>query len=101
MLKTKSVFLLFSITLSAFCYSQNHKQTPKPKASTKTKAVQHVNPNNSLLWEVSGRGLTAPSYLYGTMHIVCAEDARMSDGLRDAIKKAQQVFFEVDMDNMD
>jgi uncharacterized protein YbaP (TraB family) len=60
-----------------------------------------TNPNNSLLWEVSGKGLTTPSYLYGTMHMVCAEDARLSDGLKSAIKKAKQVFFELDMDNMD
>ena len=56
---------------------------------------------NSLLWEVSGKGLAAPSYLYGTMHMVCAEDTKMSEGLKDAIKKAKQVYFELDMDNME
>ena len=59
------------------------------------------NAQNSLLWEVSGKGLAAPSYLYGTMHMVCAEDTKMSEGLKDAIKKAKQVYFELDMDNME
>jgi uncharacterized protein YbaP (TraB family) len=39
--------------------------------------------------------------LYGTMHMVCAEDATLSDGLKDVIKKSKQVFFELDMDNME
>jgi uncharacterized protein len=56
---------------------------------------------NSLLWEVSGKGLAAPSYLYGTMHMVCAEDTKMSEGLKNAIKKSKQVYFELDMDNME
>jgi uncharacterized protein len=56
---------------------------------------------NSLLWEVSGKGLKEPSYLYGTMHIVCAEDAKMSVGLKNAISQARTVYFELDMDNME
>ena len=56
---------------------------------------------NSLLWEISGKGLTAPSYVYGTMHMVCAEDTKMSDGLKAAIKNAKQVYFELDMDDME
>jgi uncharacterized protein len=45
--------------------------------------------------------LKEPSYLYGTMHIVCAEDAKLSVGLRNAIKHSKQVYFELDMDNME
>jgi uncharacterized protein len=59
------------------------------------------NAQNSLLWEISGKGLAAPSYLYGTMHMVCAEDTKMSEGLKSAIKKSKQVYFELDMDNME
>ena len=35
------------------------------------------------------------------MHVVCADDAKMSIGLKNAIAKAKQVFLEIDMDNMD
>src|SRR5205085_10260964 len=35
------------------------------------------------------------------MHMVCAEDAKMSEGLKTAIKNAKQVYFEIDMDNME
>lgn len=54
---------------------------------------------NSVLWEISGNGLKQPSYLFGTMHILCADDARLSDSLQYAIDKSAEVYFEVDMDN--
>jgi len=92
----KSVALIFSIMLTTICFAQN----TKTKTGNKP-AAGNVNKDNSLLWEISGKGLTAPSYLYGTMHIVCSEDAKMSTGLKQAIAKAKQVYFEVDMDNMD
>jgi hypothetical protein len=55
---------------------------------------------NTLLWEISGKDLKSPSYLFGTMHLVCADDAKLSDSLRFAIQQAQQVYFEINMDNM-
>lgn len=55
----------------------------------------------TLLWEISGKGLEKPSYVYGTMHMVCEEDSKLSDGLKTAIKNSNRVFFEVDMDDMD
>jgi uncharacterized protein len=54
----------------------------------------------SLLWEISGRGLTKPSYLYGTMHMVCGENSKLSEGAKLAIKNSKKVFFEVDMDDL-
>ena len=54
----------------------------------------------SLLWEISGNGLTKPSYLYGTIHMICKDDAALGDSLVAAIEKSDRVYFEVDMDNM-
>jgi uncharacterized protein len=54
---------------------------------------------NTVLWEISGKGLKTPSYLFGTMHILCADDAKLSDSLLFAITQSKEVFFEVDMDN--
>ena len=39
----------------------------------------------SLFWEITGNGLSRPSYLFGTMHILCASDASLSDSLKAAI----------------
>jgi uncharacterized protein len=94
--------LILLLTLTAYLTSEG--QTKKPVNKQKAAPAQdltHINSNNSLLWEVSGKGLAAPSYLYGTMHMVCAEDTKMSEGLRMAIKKSKQVYFELDMDNME
>src|SRR6476620_12372289 len=96
----KHLILLLSLTAYLVSTGQNKKPVTKPKA-VPAENVTHTNSGNSLLWEVSGKGLAAPSYLYGTMHMVCAEDTKMSDGLKAAIKKSRQVYFELDMDNME
>ena len=54
----------------------------------------------SLLWEVSGNGLTKPSYIYGTIHMICKDDASLGDSLVAAIQRSERVYFEVDMDNL-
>ncbi len=56
--------------------------------------------DNTLLWKVSGRDISKPSYLFGTIHIICSEDAVISPNLEKAIKEADEVYFEVDLDNM-
>jgi uncharacterized protein len=53
----------------------------------------------SLLWEISGNGLQKPSYFLGTMHLMCAEDAVLSNSTKAIIKQVGKVYLEVDMDN--
>ncbi len=95
MLLVKSVAIFFLVSVTGACYSQQNK--PATEKNTQKKVAD----SNSLLYEISGRGLTTPSYLYGTMHIACSDDVKMSKGLKSAIGKAKQVYFEVDMDNME
>lgn len=60
-----------------------------------------TNPdNNTVLWEVSGKGLTTPSYLLGTFHLLCKEDVHFSDALKQAVKNASAVYMELDMDDI-
>src|SRR6476619_6195601 len=56
--------------------------------------------NNTLLWKVTGNGLTKPSYLFGTIHMLCADDATLSDQMKNIIRKTDEVYFEVDLDNL-
>lgn len=82
-------------------FSQDGKKEPKSTGTPKVKKeVATVADNNTLLWQISGKGLKTPSYLFGTMHVLCADDARLSDGLRNAIRDSKQIYFEIDMDNM-
>ncbi|MFN8344021.1 MAG: TraB/GumN family protein [Spirosomataceae bacterium] len=53
----------------------------------------------ALLWEISGKGLTKPSYLFGTIHLICPKDYFMTDSTKAAFDKAEQVYLELDMDD--
>ena len=55
---------------------------------------------NSLLWEISGNGLQAPSYLYGTIHMINRKDFIMSPKTLEAFEKAERVTFEINMEEM-
>lgn len=66
----------------------------------KGKPVSPAPLDNTLLWRISGKGLEKPSYLFGTMHMLCADDIALSDSLRKAIKDADNVYLELDMNNM-
>lgn len=61
---------------------------------------QKNNSENTLLWKISGNGLKKPSYLFGTIHMLCEDDAVLSDSLKNVIKNVKEVYFEVDLDNM-
>ncbi|MFN8356951.1 MAG: TraB/GumN family protein [Spirosomataceae bacterium] len=53
----------------------------------------------ALLWEISGNGLEKPSYLYGTMHLICAKDFELSEALKQRFASAEQITLELDMDD--
>ncbi|MFN2458357.1 MAG: TraB/GumN family protein [Chitinophagaceae bacterium] len=55
---------------------------------------------NTLLWRISGKNITKPSYLFGTIHMICADDIELSDSLKSAILQSDRVYLELDMDNM-
>lgn len=53
----------------------------------------------SLLWEITGPGLAAPSYLYGTIHMICPADYSMSETIKSSFEKSKSLFLEIDMDD--
>ncbi|MBC7889722.1 MAG: TraB/GumN family protein [Ferruginibacter sp.] len=55
--------------------------------------------DNSLLWEISGRGLKNSSYLFGTFHLMCKNDIRFSEQLKTAVSNSGVVYLEMDMDD--
>jgi len=61
---------------------------------------QKGDESNTLLWKISGNGLQKPSYLFGTIHMLCADDAVLSDNMKKAINDCDEVYFEVDLDNL-
>jgi len=53
----------------------------------------------SLLYEISGNGLSKPSYVYGTIHIICKDDFIMNEATKQKFSETQQVYLELDMDD--
>jgi len=52
---------------------------------------------NSLLWEVSGNGLAKPSYLYGTIHMICAGDYFLSEKTKKAFDASDKLVLEINL----
>ncbi|QXU47823.1 TraB/GumN family protein [Chryseobacterium sp. D764] len=65
--------------------------------STITTKAQNTNKNNenSLLWEVSGNGLSKPSYITGTFHILCSKDFEIKPKVLKALEKSDNFVMEI------
>jgi uncharacterized protein YbaP (TraB family) len=50
---------------------------------------------NSLLWEVSGNGLSKPSYLYGTVHMICSGDYFLTEKTKKAFDASSKLVLEI------
>lgn len=56
-----------------------------------------ITAQNSLLWKISGKGLKQPSFLYGTIHMICADDFILSPQVQTAFKNSDKLILEVDL----
>lgn len=54
----------------------------------------------SLLWKVEADGVTEPSYVYGTIHIIDGDNFFYPDGTLAAIDACDKMVFEIDMAEM-
>ena len=85
----KSLITFFGCCIFFYgCSSQNNKSSAIKK-----------NDDNTLLWQVSGKDLKNPSYLFGTFHLLCKDDIHFSEQLKSAIKFSDEVYMELDMDD--
>ena len=62
-----------------------------------TSNAQTSNNKNSVLWEVSGNGLKKPSYLFGTIHMICGKDFVMWPKATEAFAKTSKLALEINM----
>ncbi|HEV3412139.1 MAG TPA: TraB/GumN family protein [Puia sp.] len=84
------------LTVFLACHTPHPaRQTPaNPPAETATRTP------HTLLWRITGKGSAHPSYLFGTMHILCAADATLSDSLLSAIHSVDEVYFEINLGDL-
>ncbi len=87
MIRFGSVFL-FSLLAIAGCAQKNNDKENNPAVVS------------SLLWKIEGNGLEKPSYLFGTIHMICKDDAVLSANMKKVISECDEVYFEIDMDNL-
>ncbi len=86
MIRAGSVVLLTMLAIVSCAQKSAKKEDPAPV--------------NSLLWKVEGNGLEKPSWLFGTIHMLCKDDAILSDNMRQVINDCEVVYMEMDLDNI-
>jgi uncharacterized protein YbaP (TraB family) len=62
-------------------------------------SIAQRDKTNTLLWEISGNGLQQPSYLFGTIHMICKEDFFISEIVKQKFNSSKRVYLELDMDD--
>ena len=99
MLKFRNLNILFASLLVIFlsaCKTKAQQNAPVSKATT----AAQVEDKNSLLWEISGKNLKKPSYLYGTIHLIPKNDFFLTDATKKVFDASQKVTFEINMKEM-
>ncbi len=56
--------------------------------------------DKSLLWQISGNGLDKPSYIFGTIHMICRSDYLWTSIMKKSFDKSEKICLEMDMDDM-
>ncbi|GAB2809772.1 TraB/GumN family protein [Ferruginibacter profundus] len=84
----KILKLFIAVFLLGSCNAQNNNNKLKTN-----------NSDNTLLWEISGKQLSKPSYLFGTFHLICKDDIPFGPQLKTAVQSVNEVYMELDMDD--
>jgi uncharacterized protein YbaP (TraB family) len=80
----KNIITLFTLLVTTLCsFAQVKKQA------------------NSLLYKIEGNGLKTPSYIFGTIHLICPDKYVFGPECKAALAKSKQVCMEIDMDAPD
>jgi uncharacterized protein YbaP (TraB family) len=64
-----------------------------------TQSFSQEQPKNSLLWMISGKDLSRPSFVFGTFHMMCKSDFTITDKLKEKLNATEQFYGELDMDD--
>lgn len=59
--------------------------------------AQKGNSNHSLLWKISGKDLKTPSYLFGTIHMICPDQYFWTDTMKSAFSNTKALYLELPM----
>ncbi len=68
--------------------------------TTKQTAYADKPLEKALLWELTGQGISKPSYLFGTIHLIDSKDFFLPKGMLTALDQVKKIIFEIDMKEM-
>jgi uncharacterized protein YbaP (TraB family) len=85
---TAPLFILIFFAISCGAQNNDSKQ-----------AYRIQQDDQSLLWEISGKNLKKPSFLFGTFHLMCKDDLKFSSDLKLALASTDVLMLELDMDD--
>jgi len=54
---------------------------------------------HSIFWEISGKDLKEPSFLFGTIHLICPKDVNYPSLLAEKLAVSKELYLEIDMDD--
>lgn len=93
-------FLIAACSPKAGTAVTSAAQQPDPAPATPQKSYAPTVSDTALLWTISGQGLPEPSYLFGTIHLIPADDYFLPTGMVAALNDADEVIFEIDPQEM-
>ena len=68
-------------------------------SSTLSAQTKKVREQPALLYEISGNGLKKPSYIFGTMHIICSEYMILPEKFDKYVGASERIIMELDFDD--
>jgi uncharacterized protein YbaP (TraB family) len=99
----KKIGLLLSLfipCLGISVWAQKASTAAKKTVPVKsvTSVAQPYKPlEKSLLWKISGKGLSKPSYVFGTMHAICTENYFFTPKMNQAYASCNQLVLEMNL----
>lgn len=78
----KNAIAFFTICICLIAGNGNAKEKPQ-----------------SLLWKITGKGLTTPSYLFGTIHMICEDNYLFREKVTRAFDESEKLYFEINYDD--
>ncbi len=102
MLKIKNLvaFFFLIVFLGNLNVSAQIAETVASPPSVASSLAMTSDDKKSLLWEITGKDLSKPSYLYGTIHMIPKQDFFLTEETKKAIAASQKVTFEINMKEM-
>lgn len=99
----KKLYFISTLIFIAAVACNSTKKTTQSNviAEPKIKLDQPLSTNNSLLWQISGNGLTKASYLFGTIHVIGSMDYFLGKNTEKKIKNADELIMEIDLNKVD